>query len=136
MTPIGSDIFGAVSNQIYSLGGSASESRLTPKASNFGTGRAGATRTSLGSKSISKRNGTAASEYHRRRSTIGYSSPSSIRTFSDFEGGGGVGGYQGEGESLEVIDRNEIPDGVGMDPDEEFEGLENVRACCGGKHDG
>jgi len=128
------DIFGAMPNHLYSLGGSASESRLTPKASARARG-------SIGAKSVNdnstKRRGTAADEYHRRRSTMGYSSPSSVKTFSDYGGGAGGFDYQ-EGESLEVVDRSEIPDGFGIDDgdDEGFEGLENVRACCGGKHDG
>lgn len=66
---------------------------------------------------------------------MGYSSPNSVKTFSDY--------YDGDGgeESLQVVDRNEIPAGLGMgqddnEDDDEYEGLENVRACCGGKHDG
>lgn len=85
----------------------------------------GGPRSSLGAKSA-KKAGTAAEEYGRRRSTMGYSSPGSVKTFSD---------YGGE-ESLEVVHRDEIPDGLGGDEDDEYEGLENVRACCGGKHDG
>ncbi|GAA5937266.1 hypothetical protein JCM1841_007026 [Sporobolomyces salmonicolor] len=113
------DFFG-VPNQVYSLGASVSDSRLTPKAYSRTTGRG-----SVGGSST-KRAGTVADEYTRRTM---YGSPASVRTFSDY------GGHDPADGSLEVVDRNEIPPGIGDDDDDEFEGLENVRACCNGKHD-
>lgn len=69
-----------------------------------------------------KRSGTAADEYERQNA---FGSPRSVRTYS---------GLIGANESIEVVDRSEIP--VDFDDDEDgYEGLENVRACCGGKHD-
>lgn len=57
-----------------------------------------------------------------------FGSPRSVRTF-DYLGAGA-------NESVEVVDRNEIPNDYDlMADDEHWEGLENVRACCGGKHD-
>lgn len=53
----------------------------------------------------------------------GLSSPRSMRTLN------------GKDDDLDIIDRDEVPTGYGYDPDE-YEGLENVRACCDGKHDG
>ncbi|BGP16016.1 hypothetical protein JCM10213_005433 [Rhodosporidiobolus nylandii] len=122
--------FYGVPNQMYSLGKGAaqSEPRLTPKAAyartvpKQSTGTFGTTR---------KRPGTVAEEYGRAHTSIGmYSSPHSIRTMSDFGGSG----WDNEDGSMEVVDRSEIPPGAG-DDDDEFEGLENVRACCDGKHD-
>lgn len=48
----------------------------------------------------------------------------SMSNYGDFDAADG---------SLEVVDRNELPDMA--DEDEDFEGLENVRVCCG-EHDG
>ena len=113
-----SDFFG-IPDQIYTFGtASASDSRLTPKAlprwvpHGRNTVNGGATAT---------RPGTAAADYHRHS---GSASLRSVSTYGEF----------GEG-SLEVVGRDEIPAGLEGDEDE-FEGLENVRACCNGKHDG
>lgn len=107
-TPVGSR-----SNLLYTHG-SVSESRLTPKGS-----RHGKTPTST-----YKRTGTAAEEFERQSL---FGSPRSLRTFSDFIGAN---------DSVEFIDRNEIPSDLGHDDEDNWEGLENVRACCDGKHDG
>jgi hypothetical protein len=100
---------------VYNLASAAqSEPRLTPKAVYARTGSVSKLSNGPFGTTVSKRAGTAAEEYGM------YSSPQSIRTMSDFE-------------DVEVVDRNEIPLG---DDEDDFEGLENVRACCGGKHDG
>ncbi|KAK4702383.1 hypothetical protein P7C70_g3841, partial [Phenoliferia sp. Uapishka_3] len=97
--------------------GSASDSRLTPKN--------GPRTKKLSTPSTYKRAGTVAAEYEQR--TTNFGSPRSLRTFSDFLGGQ---------DSVEFIDRREIPADAGAgDEDDTWEGLENVRACCDGKHD-
>lgn len=110
--------------KLYSLGPSVSDSRLTPKASRGSRLSLGG----LGSRpatSAVKRSGTAAEEYERR-AMVG--SPRSLRTF-DFLG-------KNVNESIEVVRKSEIPSDFDlMADDEHWEGLENVRACCGGKHD-
>ena len=101
-------------SRLYNLT-SQSDSRLTPKASQ-------GKRMSQSVGRTFKRSGTAAEEYERQAA---FGSPRSVRTYNQ---------YIGAEESIEVVDRNEIPDdfdGV----DDEYEGLENVRACCGGSHD-
>jgi hypothetical protein len=104
-------------NKMYNLG-SQSDSRLTPKPSRGKLSMA----TYM---STYKRPGTAAEEFERRTT---FGSPRSLRTFSDFIGGD---------ESIEMVDRSEIPADLGDDEDDDaWEGLENVRACCDGKHDG
>lgn len=72
-----------------------------------------------------KRPGTAAEEYERRSL---FGSPRSVRIYRDLE-------TQPQNESIEIVARDDIPDHVD-DPGAEWEGLENVRACCDGKHDG
>ncbi|KAL8279110.1 hypothetical protein RQP46_008568 [Phenoliferia psychrophenolica] len=99
--------------------GSASESHLTPK-----TAGPGVRTKKLSTPSTYKRSGTAAAEYERAAT---FGSPRSLRTFADYLAGGD--------ESVEFVDRREIPDELGPDDDETWEGLENVRACCNGKHD-
>lgn len=112
-----SDFFG-IPDQIYTFGtASASDSRLTPKALPRWVPHG---RNTVNGATAS-RPGTAAAEYHRHS---GAASLRSVSTYGEF----------GEG-SLEVVDRDEIPAGLDGDEDE-FEGLENVRACCNGKHDG
>ncbi|KAM0749543.1 hypothetical protein T439DRAFT_357881 [Meredithblackwellia eburnea MCA 4105] len=96
---------------------SQSDSRLTPK------GGQEPRRKKLSTPSTYKRADTLAADFER--STM-FGSPRSLRTFSDFLGGD---------ESVEYVDRSEIPSDLGHDDDDGFEGLENVRACCSGKHD-
>ncbi|TKA54268.1 hypothetical protein B0A53_03359 [Rhodotorula sp. CCFEE 5036] len=111
-----SDFFG-IPDQIYTFGtASASDSRLTPKALPRWVPHG---RNTVNGATAS-RPGTAAADYHRHS---GSASLRSVSTYGEF----------GEG-SLEVVDRDEIPAGLDGDADE-FEGLENVRACCNGKHD-
>ncbi|SCV74331.1 BQ2448_6763 [Microbotryum intermedium] len=113
--------------KMYNLGGSASESRLTPKATSHS--RLGGSRAARGHKvssttfnSTYKRSGTPANDYQRYNE---FGSPRSARTLS----------FLGD-ESVEFIDRRDIPAGFGDEEgDETWEGLENVRACCDGKHD-
>lgn len=99
-------------SRLYSMT-SQSDSRLTPRP----------TRGSQSSGTF-KRQGTAAEEFQRHTA---FGSPRSLRTFSDFIGGN---------ESLEVIDREQVASEMAEEEDEAWEGLENVRACCDGKHDG
>ena len=96
---------------------STSDSHLTP------THRPRTTKLSTPS-TYGKRAGTIAAEFEQ---SAKFGSPRSLRTFSDFLGGE---------ESVEYVDRRDIPDDAGHDDDETWEGLENVRACCDGKHDG
>ncbi|SGY44722.1 BQ5605_C001g00194 [Microbotryum silenes-dioicae] len=113
--------------RMYNLGGSASESRLTPKATSHS--RLGGTSTMRSHKlssttfnSTYKRSGTPANDYQRYNE---FGSPRSARTLS----------FLGD-ESVEFVDRRDIPAGLGDEEvDETWEGLENVRACCDGKHD-
>lgn len=129
-----SSFFGLPSDQVYSFGGgqaSASDSRLTPRAHHSTT-----TTTTRGKGSMASRPGTAADDYRRRSVLLG--TPRSLRSFGGRPLGDNDGGY--EGESLEVVDRGEIPAGLSGDEDGDddaaFDGLENLRACCNGKHDG
>lgn len=111
-----SDFFG-IPDQIYTFGtASASESRLTPKALPRWVPHGRHTV----SGACGRRVGTAAAEYN---GPTGSASMRSLSTFGEF----------GEG-SLEFVDRDDIP--AGHHSHDEFEGLENVRACCNGKHDG
>lgn len=78
-----------------------------------------------------KRSGTAASDYEKQSI---YGSPRSIRTFAS-----SIGGNNNHDTSLEIIERKEIPGEYYDENDDEegegYEDLENVRACCSGKHD-
>lgn len=71
-----------------------------------------------------KRGGTLAADYEKESS---FGSPRSIRTFASSIGGR-------DGTSLEIIEKRDVP-GEYEDDGEGYEGLENVRACCGGAHD-
>lgn len=71
-----------------------------------------------------KRAGTAAEAFEKLNQ---YGSPRSVRTYSDFA--------RDANESVEVVHRSEIPSDFDYGTDDAFEGLENVRACCGGSHD-
>lgn len=100
--------------------GSASESRLTPMGGATPRGSGSRSRTPHGT--AGKRSGTAAEAFERAThfgSPKMHDSPVGL----------------GHEESLEVINRSEIPSDHGHDEDDGYEGLENVRACCDGKHD-
>jgi hypothetical protein len=104
--------------QLYNLG-SSSESRLAPPATPRGTR---GTKTSSGS--TIKRPGTAAEEYERQTVT------SPLRAVK-----GAYSEFGETGGSFEFLDRQDLI-GSEMGDDDAWEGLENVRACCDGKHDG
>lgn len=145
--------------------GAASDSGVTPKptrrpslANTLGSARG---RLSLGGSS--KRVGTAADEYERTASTLLLASPRHVRSFGSTPGAGtgraaksssrsrasslfGDAAY----ESVELVsddyhqaaaaaraNSRAASDSalVHEDPEAHWDGIENVRACCGGKHD-
>lgn len=107
-TPVGRN-----QKPMYKLA-SASDSRLTPRA-----------RGDPSSSSTFKRSGTAAEEYERRSM---FGTPRSLRTLGD---------YISTEESIEIVSRSEIGGDFEAEDDgpSGWEGLENVRACCEGRHD-
>ncbi|KAM0787716.1 hypothetical protein ACM66B_003775 [Microbotryomycetes sp. NB124-2] len=105
---------------------SKSDSRLTPRPSR-------GSRLSFGGANLTgtatrKRAGTAAEAFENMNQ---FGSPRSIRTYSSQALAGAASGT----ESIEVVDRSEIPSDYDHLTDDGYEGLENVRACCGGSHD-
>ena len=120
-----SDFFG-VPDHLYSFGAaSMSDSKLTPRAAPAYYTRTLPKRSTGTFDLTTKRTGTAAGDYHRRSAMLG--SPRSLRSISN---------YGDDDASLEVVSRDEIPPGEGDDNDDGFEGLQNLRACCNGTHDG
>lgn len=81
-------------------------------------------RPSLGTMASNKRANTAAAEFLLQASEFG--SPRSVKSsFSP----------RAVHSSVDVIDREEAVDDAASDDQVDYEGLENVRACCDGKHD-
>lgn len=117
----------SISNFFALPSASASDSRLTPRAHQPYSSQ------TLPAKSSRPLAAAASSESHDRRRASGIllGTPRSLRSF----GGRPIDDEDG---SLEVVDRNDVPYDYEHrhGDDEGFEGLENLRSCCDGAHDG